>query len=263
MKKTLGLVAGVLLGTVSTVALADPTTGLYGTVAAGPSSTRTLRRTRRAARWARSRPRRLSRPVSGPRPRSAGAGATAIRTEAEFGYSQADVDHGFLSNDGRVTQFTLMGNALYDFQTGTPWTPHVGVGLGVGFDRLGGINFPPGVLNIDSHATVFNWQASPASNTPSIRNFGSHRLPLHRQRRRRRRIGQHPRAARRQLRHLSHNVLVTLRFDLMPPEAAPVPVTPPPAPLPPPRRPRKSRRSAPSRCSSTSTSRTSLQPRPR
>ncbi|MEI9982136.1 MAG: hypothetical protein WDN69_02325 [Aliidongia sp.] len=37
MKKTLGLVAGVLLGTVSTVALAEPTTGLYGTVAAGPS----------------------------------------------------------------------------------------------------------------------------------------------------------------------------------------------------------------------------------
>ncbi|MEI9982135.1 MAG: hypothetical protein WDN69_02320 [Aliidongia sp.] len=105
------------------------------------------------------------------------------------------MDHGFLSNDGRVTQFTLMGNALYDFQTGTaPGRRMSASASASASNRLGGINFPPGVLNIDSHATVFNWQGIAgleyAFNSQlrlgiDYRYIGK--------RRRRRRIGQHPR----------------------------------------------------------------------
>jgi len=234
MKKTLGVLAGVLLGTVSTAALADVTTGPYVTVGAGASfynditpnlesgslgnvaTTTTFKtgfRTTAAAGW---------------------GWGNGIRTEAEFGYSAADVDHGYLSNDGRASQFTLMGNFLYDFDTGTPWTPHVGVGLGVGWDRVGGAEYPAGIQTIDTHGTVFAWQGIAGLEyafNPQLRLGVDYRY-----------VGGQdiqvasgnvvaPNAASYNL--TSHNVLLTLRVNFGTPEAAPAPVVPP-APLPPP-----------------------------
>jgi OmpA-OmpF porin, OOP family len=235
MKKTLGVLAGVLLGTVSMAALADPTTGPYATIAAGPSfyeditpslepgalgnvaTTTTFKtgfRTTAALGW---------------------GWGNGFRTEFEFGYSAADVNNGYLSNDGRVSEFTLLGNALYDFDTGTPWTPHVGVGLGVGLDRVGGVNFPAGVQTIDNHGTLFTWQGIAGLEyafNPQLRLGVDYRY-----------VGSQdmevasgnnisPKAASYDIG--SHNVLLTLRVDFGSPPPPPAPPVPPPAQLPPP-----------------------------
>jgi outer membrane protein OmpA-like peptidoglycan-associated protein len=235
MKKTIGLVAAALLGTVSAAAFADPTIGPYGTVAAGASFYEDVTPTLESGSLGN---------VATTTTFKTGYRATAaagwgwgngLRTEAEFGYSAADVDHGFLSNDGRASQFTLMGNAIYDFDTGTPWTPHVGIGLGVGFDRVGGVNFPAGVQTIDTSSTTFAWQGIAGLEyaiAPQLRVGVDYRY-----------IGGGdievasasniaPHAASFDL--SSHNVMVTLRLDFEAPPAPPAPVAPPPAPLPPP-----------------------------
>ena len=237
MKKTVGLAATVLLGTLSSAALADQTYGLYGTVAAGASfyndvtpspdlgepnetfpidtttSFKTGFRTTAALGW--------------------GLG-NGIRTELEFGYSAADVNNGGISNDGRVSQFTLMGNALYDFDTGTPWTPHIGGGVGVGWDRIGGNTVPVGVQSVDTRATVVSWQAIAGLEyafNPQLRlgldyrYIGSGDIDVAPN------AGLLVHGASYDL--SSHNVLLTLRVNFMTPEAAPLPVAPPP-PVPPP-----------------------------
>jgi len=237
MKKTVGLAAAVLLGSVSIAALADPTTGLYGTVSAGatfvqditPSeqpgetsdtatdtSFKTGYRTTAALGW--------------------GFG-NGFRSELELGYSSSDVDTGFISNNGRVSQFTVMGNLLYDFDTGTAWTPHVGGGLGLGNDRISGANFPVGIQPIDVHSTVFTYQAIAGVEyaiAPQLklgldyRYIGSSDLTVS--------PGSIPAAPHSASFDLdSHNVLVTLRVDFGSPPPPPAPlVSPPPAPLPPP-----------------------------
>ena len=236
MKKTLGVLAGVLLGTVSTAALADPTTGLYGTIAAGPSFYEDI--TPNLETGALGNVASTTSFKTGYRATAAvGWGwGNGVRTEAEFGWSAADVDHGFLSNDGRVSQWTIMGNALYDFDTGTPWTPHVGIGLGIGSDRVGGVSFPPGVQSIDTHGTVFSWQGIAGLEyalNPQLRLGVDYRY-----------IGSQdievastsniaPHAASFDI--ASHNVLLTLRVDFGAPAPAPVPAaTPQPLPPPPP-----------------------------
>ncbi len=61
-----------------------------------------------------------------------------FRFEIEGGYNQADIDEttvtlngvGPLGIDGTVSNYTLMGNAYFDLETGTALEPHIGVGAG-------------------------------------------------------------------------------------------------------------------------------------
>jgi len=234
MKKTVGLAAAVLLSTASMAAFADPTTGLYGTVGAGVSfleditpheqpnetsdiatttSFKTGFRTTAALGW--------------------GFG-NGVRSELELGYSASDVDTGFLSNNGRFTQYTVMGNLLYDFDTGTAWTPHVGAGIGIGDDRIGGANFPVGIQPIDVHSHVFTYQAIAGIEyaiAPQLklgvdyRYLGSGDVSVS--------PGSIPAAPHSADFNIdSHNVLLTLRLDFGSPAPAPAAVVPPPPPAP-------------------------------
>lgn len=68
------------------------------------------------------------------------AGAAAIGTtfgsnwrgEAEFSYRGADIDDvsGAANSSGDVTGAAVMFNGFYDFNSGSNWTPYVGVGAG-------------------------------------------------------------------------------------------------------------------------------------
>jgi outer membrane protein OmpA-like peptidoglycan-associated protein len=57
-----------------------------------------------------------------------------FRTELEFGFRDADIDHVASSaiDDGGERAYSAMVNGLYDFKTGTLFTPYLGAGLGVG-----------------------------------------------------------------------------------------------------------------------------------
>lgn len=82
-----------------------------------------------------------------------------IRLEAELGYRKNDVDKVAGANGGGdVSQWSLMGNALYDFNTGTAFTPYVGVGLGgVRVNVNDGRTFTGG-RTIDDSDTVLAYQ---------------------------------------------------------------------------------------------------------
>jgi outer membrane protein OmpA-like peptidoglycan-associated protein len=70
-----------------------------------------------------------------------------IRLELEYAYRENKVDKlGGTGGSGTATSHAVLTNVLYDFATGTPFTPYVGAGLGVGrvsYDdfRLGGTPF--------------------------------------------------------------------------------------------------------------------------
>ncbi|MBM3539422.1 MAG: OmpA family protein [Alphaproteobacteria bacterium] len=82
-----------------------------------------------------------------------------FRLEGELGYRNNDVDKvSGASGGGDVSQWSLMGNALYDFQTGTAFTPYVGIGLGgVRVDVDNGRTFTGG-RTINDDDTVFAYQ---------------------------------------------------------------------------------------------------------
>ncbi len=82
-----------------------------------------------------------------------------FRLEAELGYRKNDVDKvGGAAGGGDVSQWSLMGNVLYDFQTGTAFTPYVGLGLGgVRVDVDGGRTFSGG-RTINDDDTAFAYQ---------------------------------------------------------------------------------------------------------
>ena len=68
-----------------------------------------------------------------------------LRTELEFGYRDADIDNIASSTltGGSEHVSSLMGNVLYDIDTGTILTPYVGAGMGVGrvsYDNVHTIN---------------------------------------------------------------------------------------------------------------------------
>jgi outer membrane protein OmpA-like peptidoglycan-associated protein len=65
-----------------------------------------------------------------------------IRLEEEFAYSRSNVNkvNGTTESSGRINNLDLMTNLLYDFQTGTRWTPYIGAGMGaaaVDADHIG------------------------------------------------------------------------------------------------------------------------------
>lgn len=68
-----------------------------------------------------------------------------IRLEEEASMMRANVDKvgGATSqHSGRLANFLLMTNVLYDFQTGTRWTPYIGVGAGldaISADHIGAV----------------------------------------------------------------------------------------------------------------------------
>lgn len=57
-----------------------------------------------------------------------------FRSELEFSYRDAGVDHisSSINTGGSEHVYSLMGNLLYDIDTGTILTPYVGAGVGVG-----------------------------------------------------------------------------------------------------------------------------------
>lgn len=78
--------------------------------------------------------------------------AMGLRAEGEISYRQNDIDNvDGIATSGDVSSLTFMGNAWYDFNTGTPWIPYIGGGLGlasVGVDTPG----------FDESDTVFAYQ---------------------------------------------------------------------------------------------------------
>jgi outer membrane protein OmpA-like peptidoglycan-associated protein len=91
-----------------------------------------------------------------------------LRTELEIGWHDNSAKQPFVQDstpgtfifgaNGRATQETLFGNLLYDFDTGTPWTPHIGFGIGIDSARVDNINVPAGANPINTHDTVFGYQ---------------------------------------------------------------------------------------------------------
>lgn len=57
--------------------------------------------------------------------------SSGIRTELEAGFRRNTVKSlDGTAADGSLRSLSLMGNVLYDFNTGTPWMPYVGAGIG-------------------------------------------------------------------------------------------------------------------------------------
>ncbi len=55
-----------------------------------------------------------------------------FRTEVEFTYRTGDTDTipASIGTGGDLASTSLMINAYYDFETGSAWTPYVGIGIG-------------------------------------------------------------------------------------------------------------------------------------
>ncbi len=146
------------------------------------------------------------------------------RVELEAGYRHNEADSCPVAGcDGRYQTWTLMANALYDFQTGTGLTPYVGVGIG---------GARTSVKDLD-HDYVFAYQGIAGVSyrvTPEIdiyadyRYFGTPDLELE------------SGAGKVDVENSSHTGLVGMRWVFAAPlkTAEPPQVAPPPAPAPPP-----------------------------
>ncbi len=165
MKYQLGVCAAVLLGSVSTAALADdPTYGPYISVGIGPAFEEDVTATGLLNNTDVS----FDTGFSGIGALGWGFG-NGFRAEIEGGWHQNDasnksftqtqVGQPFSSSSGRATQQTLLFNLLYDFDTGTPWTPHLGFGIGLDSARIDNINVPPTNNPVNTHELAFGYQA--------------------------------------------------------------------------------------------------------
>jgi len=82
-----------------------------------------------------------------------------FRLEGELGYRRNSVDKvAGVDGDGNVSQWSMMGNALYDFNTGTAFTPYVGAGLGGVRVNVNDARTFTGGRTIDDSDTVFAYQ---------------------------------------------------------------------------------------------------------
>ncbi len=60
-----------------------------------------------------------------------------IRAELDFGYRKYDVKHiGNINVDGDVSSYALTANVLYDFVNNTDFTPFIGVGAGIAYNKM-------------------------------------------------------------------------------------------------------------------------------
>lgn len=93
-----------------------------------------------------------------------GYGFGQIRLEGELGYRYNKADTVELSNQkvsasGSAQATTLMLNALYDFNTGTAWTPYLGVGVGGAYVNMNGVRARDGgPVKVDDSDLVFAYQ---------------------------------------------------------------------------------------------------------
>lgn len=105
-----------------------------------------------------------------------GAAFGNFRIEGELGWQKNDVDKLTITNDGGigvalgvgslnglsvdadgdVSGIALMVNGYYDFDTGGPWKPYVGVGIG--YARVSADISAVGVKIVDDHDNVFAYQ---------------------------------------------------------------------------------------------------------
>ncbi len=81
-----------------------------------------------------------------------------LRGEIELGRRSNDLDSlsGAASGTGDVTAWSGMLNLLYDFKTGTPFTPYLGAGIGAA--RVSLDARPIGASRIDDSDTAFAYQ---------------------------------------------------------------------------------------------------------
>lgn len=82
-----------------------------------------------------------------------------LRLEVEGVFSRANINNfGGAKADGSLDNTSLMVNFLYDIQTGTPWVPFLGGGIGysrVGMNNLSAVGGP---TLVDSSDNVFAYQ---------------------------------------------------------------------------------------------------------
>jgi opacity protein-like surface antigen len=80
------------------------------------------------------------------------------RTEFELGYRHNNIDSvNGGGNDGAVHAWDYMGNVLYDVDTGSKWTPYLGVGAGMVHYHAAGVQFAPTTTTNDGD-DVFAYQ---------------------------------------------------------------------------------------------------------
>lgn len=98
---------------------------------------------------------------------AAGYKANAFRGELELEYIQVGIKSLSFFNTGTTinttgTQSNLAGmfNGYYDFATGTPWVPYVGLGAGIANLSMNGINnASSGKAILNTSAVTFAFQA--------------------------------------------------------------------------------------------------------
>lgn len=90
------------------------------------------------------------------------AWGNGIRTEGEIAYRRNSVKEitgtGSGTNDGSFSTVSFMGNVLYDFNTGTRFTPYVGAGIGLGVVSANDIKTVVS-RTVDDTRTTFAYQA--------------------------------------------------------------------------------------------------------
>lgn len=161
------------------------------------------------------------------------AWGNGLRTEAEFAFRRSGVDGisgtGASANGGHIRNASFMGNALYDFDTGTAFTPYVGAGLGaalVDAEDIGLVN----TRTLDSERMKFAYQAIGGVSyaldhnwalTTEYRYFRTLAPEFHTS------AGDHAKTE-----NAAHNLLVGVRYSFGAPEAAPVAAQPAAAPMP-------------------------------
>lgn len=170
------------------------------------------------------------------------AWGNGIRTEVEIAYRRSGVDKvtgtgSGPANDGSIHNTSFMGNVLYDFATGTQFTPYIGAGIGaavVNADNIKTVYF----RTLDSDRVQFAYQAiagvaaaldSNWSVTADYRYFGTTDPQF-----------KTSAGDRATTENASHNIVLGLRYAFNQPAAIaprPMPPTAQPMPAPMPRAP--------------------------
>jgi outer membrane protein OmpA-like peptidoglycan-associated protein len=168
------------------------------------------------------------------------AWGNGIRTEAEIAYRNSSVDKvkGLNSSEsttgydkgGHIGNTSFMGNALYDFATGTRYTPYAGVGIGASMVDAYNIK-TVNLRTLDSDRMEFAYQGivgvaaaldSHWSATADYRYFRTTDASF------KSNVGD-----RATTENASHNIVIGVRYAFGQPAAAPVPPPPAPQPVPP------------------------------
>ena len=93
-----------------------------------------------------------------------GYGFGQIRLEGELGYRYNKTDtvemlNQRVSGSGSARATTMMLNALYDFNTGTPWTPYIGAGVGGAYVNMNSVRARDNTFaTVDDSDLVFAYQ---------------------------------------------------------------------------------------------------------